>query len=82
MQAIVVKFIGPTNTKPSRWKVGCAAMTITVTKGTRDNNDDKDARMAAEHLRDLLGWTNDKGRYGEMIEGFLPNGDRVFVFTG
>jgi hypothetical protein len=31
MQAIVTKYIGPTNHKPSRIKAKCEAMSITVT---------------------------------------------------
>lgn len=78
MQAIVVKFLGPTNTKPSRWSVSCVAKRIIVSKGAfSETNDSQDARLAAEHLCELLGWE----RHGRaLIEGGLPNGDRVFVF--
>jgi hypothetical protein len=77
MQAIQVKFLGPTNTKPSRWRVFCAAKSRIVSKGHYcDTNDNRDARMAAEALAKELGWEH----YGEMIEGGLPNSDRVFVF--
>lgn len=79
MQAIVVKFLGATNTKPSRWSVSCSAKRIIVSKGHFcDTNDDTDARMAAESLAAELGWIGP--RYGHMVEGDLPNGDRVFVF--
>lgn len=77
MQAIVVKFLGPTNTKPSRWSVSCSAKRIIVSKGTfSETNDDNDALGAAEHLCELLGWVHSHG----LIQGGLPNGDRVFVF--
>lgn len=76
MQAIVVRFVGPSNTKPSRWRVLCATKSILVSKGRFcDTNDDTDARNAAYHLRDLCGWK------GDLVEGGLPNGDRVFVFV-
>lgn len=79
MQAILVKFIGPSNTKPSRWSVSCQAGRMIVSKGHFcDTNDDRDARMAALALCEKLGW--DVARYGGLNEGGLPNGDRVFVF--
>jgi len=80
MQAILVKFVGPTNTKPSRWSVSCSAGRAIYSKGHFcDTNDDKDARMAAEALAAKFGWLGDN--YGRLIEGGLPNGDRVFVFS-
>jgi hypothetical protein len=80
MQAILVKFVGPTNTKPSRWSVSCQAGRMIISKGHFcDTNDDKDARQAALALCDKLKWNTNA--YGQLVEGGLPNGDRVFVFT-
>lgn len=80
MQAIVVKFVGPTNTKPSRWKAVCQGGSLTVSKGHFcDTDDNKDARAVAMALVEKLKWNS--AAYGHLIEGGLPNGDRVFVFS-
>lgn len=78
MQAITVSFVGPTNTKPSRWSVRAQAGRMIVSKGHYcDTNDERDARLAAEAFVAKFKW-NERNEY-ELIEGGLPNGDRVFV---
>jgi hypothetical protein len=77
MQAILVKFLCPTNTKGSRYKATCAAGSLTLGSDHRLNPSDN-ARKAAEALRDKLGWNTP--RYGNLIEGGLPDGSYVFVF--
>lgn len=78
MQAIQVKFLGPTNSKGSRRKAWCDAGQITVSTDFALNSEDN-ARKACEALRDKLGWH--KPHHGDMIAGSLPNGDYVFVFS-
>lgn len=80
MQAIIVKYLGPTNTKPSRRKAYCASGSITRSCGHYcDTNDRRDIRMIAEDLAAQRGWTG--SRYGHLIEGGLPDGSDVFVFS-
>lgn len=71
MQAILVKYLGPTNSRPSRYKASCQAGSITISK-SYGRNDAADAALA---LCTKLGWE------GDLIEGGLPNGDAVFVFA-
>jgi hypothetical protein len=78
MQAIQVKFLGPTNTKGSRRKAWCDAGQVTVSTDFALNSEDN-ARKAAEALRDKLGWN--APHYGAWECGSLPNGDYVFVFS-
>lgn len=80
MQAIVVRYLGPSRTRPSRWQVLAGNMRKSFSKNAfHEYNDDLDARMAAESMALKLKWPLDK--YGPLIEGGLPNGDRVFVFS-
>lgn len=76
MQAIVVKYRGPTNTTGSRWVVSCNAGCIIV---PRDFAVDAlvDARFAANLFVKKMGWE----KHGTLIEAGLPNGNRVFVFA-
>ena len=77
MQAIQVKFLGPTNVKGSRYKAWCDAGQVTVSTDFALNSEDN-ARKAAEALRDKLGWNTPY--YGNLIEGGLSDGSYVFVF--
>jgi len=73
-QAIVTKFIGPTNTRPSRVKATCEAGSITVSWDHRydpENNHDATARALIEKL----GWR------GEWVSGELPGGGSVYVMV-
>ena len=73
MKAIQVRYLGPTNTKGTRWKAwawGGASVTL-----SRDYalNGDQDAKRVAEALCDKMAWGPIKG------SGQLPNGDYVFT---
>lgn len=76
MKAIVTKYYGATNTRGSR-------IVATAEGGKRpwrisipyDHSGNEHAK-AALALAKKMGWK------GELIEGGLPNGDHVFVFSG
>ena len=80
MQAIVTKYIGPTNSRGSRVKATCQAGSITVGwDDGLDQDDNHDA--AAVALARKLGWTGPS--YGKMARGALPSGaGNVYVFGG
>lgn len=65
MQAIVTKYLGPTETKPSRIKAMCDADSITLPAPDACEYEEAH-RYVAEQLRDKLGWT------GELVQGWLP----------
>lgn len=78
MKAIQVKFLGPTNTKGSRWKAfvdGGNQVTVSTDYAL---NSDENALQAATKLLYKMGW-NDNSK----INGFgsLPNGDYVATLT-
>ncbi len=77
MQAITVKYIGPSNTKPSRLKATAAnGHSVTVPYSLPDETADwQGYNRAALALCEKLGWT------GEMIAGAIDNGAYVYVFT-
>lgn len=78
MQAIVTKYLSPTNTKGSRIKATCAAGSITVDFHSIDALHYEDRHQkAADMLREKLGW----GDRGGLVSGGLPNGDYCHVFT-
>lgn len=81
MQAIVVKYLPATNTKPSRRKAYCEAGSLTRPCGHFcDTNDRTDTRMIAEALAEKLGWTGPN--YGRLIGAGMPrSSDEVFVFS-
>ncbi len=70
MQAIVTKWLGPTNTKGSRIKVKCQAGTMIVPwdsgLGVEENH-----KAAAAILIAKLGW--DQDCYGKWHAGALPD---------
>lgn len=74
MKAIVVKYIGATNTRPSRLKATAEGVP-SITRGYDYASDDHGKRRIAQDLCDKYKWK------GELIEGGLPNGDTVFVFA-
>lgn len=80
MQAIVVKYLGPTNCRGSRYKATAQAGSITLDADLRLGIEEN-AKRAAEALRKKLGWTGEKSRnYGkEWACGCLPDGAYVFV---
>jgi len=78
MQAIVTKYIGPTNYRGSRVKASCQAGTITLPwsyeLGVNENHD-----KAAMALAFKLGW--DEARYGKLVGGGMPDGTgNAYVF--
>jgi hypothetical protein len=79
MQAIVTKYLGPTNFKPARIKAKCEAMSLTVSwKAELDitENHDRAARLLAEKL----GWLD--GHHGELVGGGLPDtSGNCYVFV-
>lgn len=79
MQAIVVKYLGPTNSRGSRLKAYADAGSITISYPYELNREDGYLK-AAEALREKLGWTGE--HYGALVSGGLPNnGGTVFVMT-
>jgi hypothetical protein len=75
MQAIQVKYLGPTNSPGSRWLAKASAGRITLPR-EYDLNGDKDARRVAEALCTKLGWKD----ADKLVCGGLPDGSFVFVF--
>ena len=72
MQAITVKFLGPTNTRGPRWKATCAAASRTYDQA--DNlGRDANAACAAMQLCSELQWS------GQWHGGVVASGDYVFV---
>ncbi len=71
MQAIVTKWLGPTNTKGSRIRVTCQAKTMIVPwddgLGVEENHKKAAATLIAE-----LGWETDC--YPRWYAGALPDG--------
>ena len=76
MQAILVKYHGPTNTRGTRLTARAEAGRITLPREYALNVDE-DARRVAVALCEKLGWNAES-----LVGGGLPNGDRVFVFAG
>ena len=73
LQAIVAKYLGPSNTQGSRIKATCAGGSLTV---SYDYALDLDAQCyaAAVALCNKLGWV-----FSRLHSGVLPNGDSVHV---
>lgn len=71
MQAIITKWLGPTDTRGSRIKVKCQAGSIVVSwddgLGVEENH-----KAAAAVLIKKLGW--DADCYGKWSAGALPDG--------
>jgi len=72
MQAIQIKYLGPTDTRGSRYKAICAGGSYTHHRDYAQG-EDGNALTAAELLVDKMGWD------GIEITGMgtLPNGDYV-----
>ena len=72
MQAIITKWIGPTNTKGARIKASASAGSVTIgfphELGLYERHE-----KAARALLDKLGWDF------ELASGDLPDGSTVFV---
>lgn len=73
-QAIVTKYRGPTNTKPSKI-IATSASGLRISMPYRHDLTTDDAhRLAAQALADKYGWT------GDMVAGGLKDG-YAFVFV-
>jgi hypothetical protein len=81
MQAIVVKYLGPTNRHGSRYKATAEGGSVIVPCDS-SLSDDENHLHACEALAHKMKWTPEYGRRfeGKWIEGGLPNGLTVFVF--
>ena len=73
MQAIVTRFHGPTDTRGARITASVEGHRLTIPY-RHDLNAEDAHRVAAEALRDRLGWE------GELHAGWTPTG-YVFVFV-
>lgn len=70
MQAIITKYLGPTNSRGSRVKAFCQAGQVTIPwDDALDVNQNHD--KAATVLAYKLGWN--EGLYGKLVGGALPN---------
>ena len=72
MQAIITKFIGPTNARGARIKATAAAGSVTIPFPYELNLYERHEK-AARALLDKLGWDF------ELASGDLPDGSTVFV---
>jgi hypothetical protein len=78
MQAILTRYLGPTNTRGARIKASCAAGSITISY-PYDLSGQAVHRKAAEALVFKLDWTHPN--YGTLLGGQLDSGDYAFVFN-
>lgn len=80
MQAIITKYLGPTNHRSSRVKATCDAKSMTVS-WDHSLNSDENHDVAARMLAERLGWTGD--HYGRLVGGGLPRGmgGNCYVFV-
>lgn len=74
-QAIQVKYLGPTNTKGSRWKATSAAGSVTISHDYELSNE-RSAEAAMLELVNKFGWDEFPATWQG---GVLPSGDYVFV---
>lgn len=72
-QAIIIKFLGATNTKGTRLKVTSYGCSITVPLDFGAGQEQR-IRQAVDALLNKFEWS------GEYIIGVLPSGDYVAVF--
>lgn len=82
MQAIVTKYIGPTNTRGARIKAKCDTGSITIPHPhALSGAAVHEAAVAALLVK--LGWTPENGHQGDWACGALPNqAGYAFVFVG
>ena len=78
MQAILTKYLGPTNTRGGRIKATAAAGSITIDYPHELSCGQPAHRAAAEALVKKLGW--DAPQYGTLLGGCLPDGCYCFIF--
>ncbi len=82
MQSIQTKFIGPTNTRGSRYKASCEAGSLTLGADDSLGSEANHVRVARALIA-KLGWFHDAKRgdtYGEWYSGGTKDG-YVFVCT-
>lgn len=72
LQAIVTKYLGPTNTRGTRIKATCQARSVTYAWDHKLNVENNH-RFAAMQFVALMGWS------GEYTFGWLPDGRGVMV---
>lgn len=72
MQAIVTKYLGPSNVRGSRVKATCQAGSLTL-HWDDSLNPESNHRAAAIALADRLQWS------GQWTSGGLPNGETAWV---
>jgi hypothetical protein len=78
MQAIITKFLGPTNVRGSRVKAIADAGSVTLS-WDHPLNSEQNHRAAAEALRDKFGWNTEY--YGEIVGGGLPGNHSGYAFV-
>lgn len=79
MQAIVTKYLGPTDHRGSRVKAKCEAGTLTVSWDHALDADDNHY-VAAKMLAERLGWVGPN--YGRLVGGGMPdNRGNCYVFV-
>jgi hypothetical protein len=78
MQAIMTKFLEPTNFRGSRVKAIADAGSLTVS-WDYSLDFESNHRAAAEALRDKLGWTTEF--YGDLVGGALPGNHTGYAFV-
>lgn len=74
LQAITVRYVGPTNHNGSRYKAFCAAGSVTENRDY-SLSDGQQIALVAKKLIDKLGWND----HGQWFGGTAKNGDVVFV---
>lgn len=80
MQAIVTKYLGPTNYRGARVKARCQAGSLTLSWDHSVNSDVNHAE-AARRLALKLHW-NENNTFGELVGGGLPDGTgNCYVFV-
>ena len=72
MQAIVTRYLGPTNHRGARIKATCNACSVTISY-PHELNPPEAHRAAAEALMLKMGW------HATLYCGGLPNGGYAFV---
>ncbi|WP_059491413.1 hypothetical protein [Burkholderia ubonensis] len=83
MQAIVTKYLGPTDTRGARIKASCDAGSVAIPFDHALGQEERHA-AAAMALARKLGWTRDAGHLGRWVVGSLPQHgtpDYAFVFV-
>lgn len=74
-RAIVTKWIGQTETKPTRIKAKCCNLPVTITVSRDEYEEVEDAhRAAAQKLADRCNWAE------PMVMNWLGNGEYVHCF--